>query len=294
MAATFGDLKNEVYSHAYGYARDQEQATHLTAAVDADDLSMSVADATQVNRGIIEIDEELMWVSTVNASGSLATISPWGRGHLGSTAASHLENARVTSNPRFPRLSIARAINETIQSVYPQLFGVAQTNITWNASQTTYDLPATADRVLNVRWLIPGPSGEWEKIMRWREILNVTGVNQVVIASPAIVPGQDVRVVYATKPTELSVDGDLLTASGLAESCRDLVVYGALARLLMFAESGRLQSRAMESSELNEDIPAGSSMTTGRRLQEMYQLRLAEERKRLLERYPPSVHLMRW
>jgi hypothetical protein len=292
MATTFADLKNEVYGHVYGYSRDQEQSTYLSSSLTSGATSVSVNDAQQVGRGIVEIDDELMWVLTKNHSANTLTIAPWGRGYLGSTAVSHSTDARVTGNPRFTRLAIARAINETILATYPQLFGVASTDLTWNASQTSYDLPSTADRVLSLTWQLPGPSQEWERILRWREILTATGVISVIIDA-GIVPGRTVRVIYAKKTTELTTDAGLLTDTGLAESARDVVVYGALARLLMMAEAGRLQSRAMESSELNEDVPPGSSMLAGRRMQEMYQVRLAEERKRLLERYPPSVHMMR-
>lgn len=293
MAATFLDLKNEVYLNVYGYARDQEQVTSVSTAALAADTTLTLADVTQVSRGLLEIGDELMWVQSVDESTNQVTIAPWGRGHLGTTAAAISQFAQATSNPRFPKVTISRAINQTILSVYPMLFGVAQTDLTWNASQTQYELPAAADRVLSVRWELPGPSNQWEKVQRWHEVLDgSSNVNEIVIDSH-IVPGRTVRVVYAKKTTELSANGDLLTASGLSELTRDLVVYGACARLLMYSESGRLQSRAMESSELLEDVPPGSAMTTGRRFHEMYQVRLMEERKRLLERYPPSIHMTR-
>lgn len=295
MPTTFADLKNEVYANAYGYARDQEQQTYLSTAINASATTVVVGDVNQISRGLLEIDDELMWVSDIDTTANSATIVPgWGRGYLGSTAASHSQNARVTSNPRFPRMTISRAINETILGLYPQLFGVAQTDLTWSAAQTQYELPAAADRVLSVRWEMVGPGNDWEVVRRWSEILDgSSNVNEIQI-DWAIVPGRTVRVVYAKKLAELSADADtLVTTAGLAESARDVVVYGALWRLLMLSEAGRLQSRAMESSELNEDIPPGVATTTARRIQEMFALRVAEERRRLLERYPPSVHMSR-
>lgn len=294
MATTFTDLKNEVYMHVYGYARDQEQVTYVSTAVGTTTAtSIVVGDSTQVSRGLLEIEDELLWVQSTDATTNTLTIAPWGRGYLGTTAATHAQNVQVTSNPRFPRYSISRTINEAILAVYPQLFGVAQTDLTYSASQSSYELPAAADRVLSARWELPGPSNEWERISRWRETLDgASNVNEIVIDA-GIVPGRTVRVVYAKKTTELSAGGDLLTATGLAESARDVIVFGAVARLLMLSESGRLQSRAMESSELLEDVPPGTALTAGRRYMEMYQMRLLEERKRLLERYPPAIHLTR-
>ena len=294
MAATFADLKNEVYGHCYGYSRDQEQVTYLATAITSSDVSISLGDATQVGKGVMEIDDELMWVLSKNHTANTATVATsWGRGYLGSTAASHAQYARVTSNPRFPRLTISNTINELILGVYPMLYGIAQTTFTWNASVTTYALPAAADRVLNIEWELPGPSNEWATVRRWRELLSGDGgVNEVAIYD-GIVPGRTVRVNYAKKPTALSADGDLLTGTGLAESARDLIVYGSVAKLVMLSESGRLQSRAIESSELNEDVPAGSATTIGKRFFDLYQARLNEERNRLLQRFPPSIHLTR-
>jgi hypothetical protein len=293
VPTTFADLKNEVYGHAYGYARDQEQVTYLSVGINAIDTTATVADVNQLSRGIVEIEDELVWVLSKNTTSNTIVIAPWGRGYLGTTAAIHSANVRITSNPRFTRQMISRAINETILSVYPSLFGIGQTTFTWNASTTTYALAAAADRVLSVEWELPGPSNEWATVRRWRELLSFDGgVNEVTI-NDGIVPGRTVRVNYAKKTSELSLDADLLTATGLAESCRDVIVYGALARLIMMSETGRLQSRAIESSESLEDVPPGTATTTGRRLYEMFQLRLAEERNRLLQRYPPAVHLTR-
>jgi len=294
MAATFADLKSEVYGHVYGYARDQEQATYLTVGVDADDVTLTVADVTQLSKGVVEVEDELVWVLSKNTTANTAAIAPsWGRGYLGSTAASHSVNARVTSNPRFSRLAISNAINETILAVYPMLYGIGQTTFTWNASKTTYDLASSADRVLNAEWSLPGPSQEWPRIRRWREVLSGSGgLNQITIYD-GIVPGRTVRINYAKKPTALSADGDLLTDTGLAESARDVIVYGTVAKLVMLSEAGRLQSRAIETSEINADIPAGMASSVGKRFFDLYQQRLAEERNRLLLRFPPAIHLTR-
>lgn len=294
MAATFADLKNEVYGHVYGYARDQEQVTYLTVGVDADDVSLTVGDVTQLSKGVVEVDDELMWVLSKNTTSNTAAVAPgWGRAYLGSTAATHAVNARCTSNPRFPRNTISRMINETILGVYPALYGVAQTTFPWNASVTTYALPAAADRVLNLEWQLPGPSNEWAVVRRWREVLSGDGGVNSVTVYDGVVPGRTMRVNYAKKPTELSSDSDTLVSTGLAESSRDVVVLGSVAKLVMLSESGRLQSRAIESSELNEDVPAGSATTIGKRYYDLYQSRLAEERLRLLQRFPPSIHLTR-
>lgn len=294
MAATFADLKSEVYGHVYGYARDQEQATYLTVGINASDVTLSVADVSQLSKGIVEVEDELVWVLSKNTTTNVAAIAPsWGRGYLGSTAASHLINARVTSNPRFSRLSISNALNETIQAVYPMLFGVGQTTFTWNASKTTYTLDTSADRTLFAEWSLPGPSAEWARIRRWRDVLSGDGTANQITIYDGIVPGRTVRVNYAKKITPLSADGDLLTATGLAESARDLIVYGTVAKLVMLSEAGRLQSRAIETSEINADVPAGTASTVGKRFYDLYQTRLAEERNRLLLRFPPSVHLTR-
>jgi hypothetical protein len=49
-------------------------------------------------------------------------IPGFGRGYQGTTASPHAQYAPVTLSPTFPRNSIKKAINDTINSFYPKLW----------------------------------------------------------------------------------------------------------------------------------------------------------------------------
>ena len=158
---TFNDMVEEVLINLEGFTLRQDRTTYLTAAIDNNDLTIALASGDNIGKGIVEIDDELIHIDSVDRSDRSATISPFGRGYRGTTAASHTLNTKVTFAPSFPRLSVKRAINDTIRAVYPNVFGVASTTFTFNPSVTTYSLPTEAETVLAVSWDTIGPSNEW-------------------------------------------------------------------------------------------------------------------------------------
>ncbi len=116
-------------------------------------------DAQCIGKGVIEIDDELIWIDTFDKANNNLTVAPgFGRGFQGTTAAPHAQYAQVTLAPTFPRVSIKKAINDTINSYYPKLWAVSYTTFTFNASQTTYALPDDAEQILFMSWQTTGSS----------------------------------------------------------------------------------------------------------------------------------------
>ena len=105
--ATFSDIVNEVQIRLSGYSQRQDQATHLTAALTSSGLSLTVADGSVLSRGLVEIDDELLWVASFDRTTGVATVAPYGRGFRGTTATTHASGSRVTIAPSFPRSLIA-------------------------------------------------------------------------------------------------------------------------------------------------------------------------------------------
>jgi len=241
-----------------------------------------------LRQDIIEIDDELIHIDSVDRSDRSAVISPFGRGYRGTTAASHSANAKVTFSPSFPRLSVKRAINDTIRAVYPNVYGKASTTFTFNPSVTTYSLPVEAETVLAVSW-------EWLPIRRWRHDPTAnTGEyatsNAISIYEP-IVPGRTINVVYSKTPTPLSNANDVFTTvTGLEETSRDLIIYGAAYRMASFIDPGRLTFTSPEADQNDQTRPFGSGTNTARYLLALYQQRLQEETNRLIGKYPVRVH----
>ena len=112
-----------------------------------------------------------------------------------------------------------------------------------------------------------------------------------ITLNEAILPGRSVQVVYAKTPTPLSSGSDVFTTvTGLEESSRDVIVYGASYRMASFLDPGRLTFTAPEADANDQTRPFGSGTSTARYLYSLYQQRLQEEANRLNGKYPVRVH----
>lgn len=290
--ATFGDLVEEVKANLRGYTRDQEMSTYLTAGIDADDLTLAVADATVLSRGRAEIDDELISLESVTRATNAVTIPPYGRGSDGTTAAPHSLNAKVTFQPLFPRHRVKQAINDTIRQVDGILYSVASTTLLSNAAVVTYELPADVDGIVSVEWDSGTATLVWTPIRRYR--LNKmadttawpTGVTLDVLEN--IPPGLDIRVTYRKSLTTLSATGDNFTATGLLERAKDVVVYGAMMRLASTIDVSNLTTLAVERAAFEgygkQQIGDGTNLT--KFYFTLFQQRLLEEQAHLNETYP--------
>ena len=102
--ATLNQLTEQTIGEIGSYVKNQESVTIITNAIDNDDLTFTVDDATAASKGIIEIDDELIYVKkSVATSGTLqilgtASVSS-GRGWRGTTATSHVAGSIVRNNP---------------------------------------------------------------------------------------------------------------------------------------------------------------------------------------------------
>jgi len=292
---TFNELIDEVLINLEGFTMRQDRTTYLTATIDDNDLTIALASGDNIGKGIIEVDDELIHIDSVDRSDRSAVISPFGRGYRGTTAAAHAINTKVTFSPSLPRLSVKRAINDTLRAVYPSIFGVASTTFTYNSSITTYALPAEAETILSISWDSIGPSGEWIPIRRWRQdptaaTADYATTNTVSIYDN-IVPGRTVQVIYSKEPTALSSTSDVFTTvTGLSESARDVIVYGAAYRMVSFIDPGRLSFTSPEADANDVTRQFGSGTNTARYLLALYQQRLQEESSRINGKYPVRVH----
>ena len=208
MTSTFANLVDEVLLNLNGYTMRQDRTTHLTDNLTDSGLSLALGSVSNIGKGVVEIDDELIWLDTYDRVSNTATAAPYGRGYQGSTAASHTINTKVTIAPTFPRISVKRAINDTIKSVFPQLSGTARTTFSLTATQSTYALPADVEDVLAVSWDTPGPTGEWLPVRKWRQDTNANtttyATGQTISIYDGITPGRTVQVAYTKKPGTLS------------------------------------------------------------------------------------------
>ena len=306
MTTTLTDLINEVQINLAGYTYQQDRATHLRAAVStttstsASPTVLQLGSTENIGKGVVEIDEELLWIDSFDRVANTATISPYGRGYLGTTAATHDADAKVTISPTFPRYVIKKAINDTINAAGSTIFAVKTTTFVFNAAQTTYEFNnLDIDNVLSVMWQSVGPSEEWIPVRRWSwdSVADATafGANaQTITIGDYITPGRTVKVVYATDPVSFTTNSQVFTTqTGLPESCKDLIILGASYRLLTYLDPARAAQVSPQADETDSKRPYGASQTATKQLYALYTQRLNEETQRQQNKYPIRVHYSR-
>jgi hypothetical protein len=282
--ATLNELTEQTLGEINGYVRNQESVTIALNVVDADDLSIAVDDASTISKGIIEIDDELLYVKkSIAASGTLQILGTAskqvGRGWRGTTATSHVSGSIVKNNPLFPRTQVKRAILETIKGMnFPV---IKQTNFDFTGSRYAYSLPADLEDITGVSWELPDSTGVWALIKRWRidtnyydEDTNTYG--QAIVLNEAPMAGARVNVQYTAFPTTIT-DNQQLTVSGLPNSCEDVVRFGAMYRLLSTVDPGKVIATSVSADALDQPVSAGASTTAAKYLFQLYSVRLAEE-----------------
>ena len=295
---TLGEMIDEIRANLQGYALRQDRVTYITnsGGITATSNSITVGSSNNLAKGVIEIDDELIWIDTFDKANNQMTVAPgFGRGYQGTTASPHAQYAQVTLAPTFPRTNIKKAINDTINSFYPKLWAVSYTTFTFNASQTTYALPDDAEQILYMSWQTTGSSQEWLPVNRWRmdPMANAAtfNSNNTVNIYENIQPGRTVQVWYTTEPNTLDANtDDYEDVTGLPGSTYDVTVLGASYKLLSFLDAGRINLSSAEADLNDTKNPYNSGATASRYIFALYQQRLQEEALKLSDKYPIRLH----
>ena len=301
MTTTYANMVDEVILNLSGYTLRQDRTTHLTQDVTSSGLTLNFGSVENIGKGTIEIEDELIWLDSYDRVASTATVAPYGRGHNGTTPAAHVTNTKVTIAPTFPRASIKRAINDTIDAVFPTLYGVGVYTFTYNSVKTAYSIPAEVETVLYASWKTTGPTEEWLPVKGWRHdpLANSTAfaTGNTVSIYDRIEAGRTVQIYYTKKPATLTGQAGSAvfeTVTGLPSSTKDVIIYGAAYRLASFIDPGRLNYTSAEADQADSKIQYGSGASTTRFLLALYQQRLNEESKKLRDVYPIRVHYTRY
>ena len=298
--ATFSQLTDEVSRKLAGFTLRQDRQTHLTAAVNTTATSITVASATNISTGIIQIDDELIYVDSYDRNTGVLSIPPYGRGYNGTSPSSHAVGARVIVSPTFPSVDIKEAINDTIQAVFPDLYATGTHTFSYSTARSTYALPDEVETVLGVSFQTTGPSKEWLPVRGWRvdPMANTSAFNSKNSISlySGIEPGRTVQIFYTSAPTVMDTnDDDFEIVTGLPQSCKDVIVLGASARLASFVDPGRLTFGSAESDQQSQIAGRsyGAGTNTAKYLLALYDKRLAEESRKLTDRNPTRIHFTR-
>ena len=290
---TFSSLIDEVILSLGASGTVNDQVATLTADISATDTTLALDDSSGVSRGLVEIDQELLYVQAADGVGTV-TLAPWGRGYKGSIAASHTAGTPVWIAPTWPRSVVAREINRTIKAVYPGLFAVGTYDFIANGSYQ-YELPATVDRILSLEWSWTATDG-WSPIREWEMVTSANTTDFTTgksLTLAALYAGCRVHITYAKEPSYLTEETTPFTDTGLSASCHDVIVLGTAARLIPWQDTARTTVETVPSDALDQQRSAGLATQIGQSIRTQYQARLAEERRVLLNRYPTRAHGIR-
>ena len=303
--STLEQLTDRVDTLLHGYSLNMESTTWLTSAITAGATSISVNDANVVSRGFIQVGDEIMYVNSTNNIDNVLTLAPWGRGQRGTPAVAHDNLDRVMVSPLFPRYEIKRAINDTLNAMYPQVFAIGQYQFNYVAARTTYDIPDAVQNVLSVTHSVIGPSKEWLPVRAWQldRVANPTafgdGTNfghSLGIYSP-VVPGRAVNVAYSKRPTlfdlTTATSQEYSTVTGMPDYSEDVVLYGAAFRMISFLDPSRLGALSAEADVLDNQRGARSGENASRFLFNIYSTRLNEVAENQRRQFPIRSHYQR-
>jgi len=299
--STLNEMVDEVKSNLQGYTLRQDRISYVANANGLTTTSdeITIGSSASLAKGIIEIDDELIWIDSFNkATSTLNVIPGFGRGYQGTAPAPHAQYAQVTLAPTFPRTAIKKAINDTINSLFPNLWAVTSTTFTYNASVTTYALPDDLESILYLSWQTTGSSQEWLPINRWRAdgMANAAtfNTNNTVSIYDSVQPGRTVQVWYTTTANTLDNNtDDFADVTGLPQSCQDVVTLGAAYKLLSFLDPGRINLSSAEADAADSKIPSTAGVSSSRYIYALYQQRLNEEALKLKDKYPIRIHYTR-
>jgi hypothetical protein len=298
MATTLLDIMNDVQLDLSGFTYRQDRVTYLTRAATTSDLTIYVASTENIGKGIIEIDDEMILVDSYDRQSNTLIIAPFGRGYNSTTAAAHDANAKIIITPTYPRAAIKRAINDTVNAVYPKVFAVGSAPVSFLASRTTYPVPAEAIQILSMAWQSVGPTKEWLPIRQWRwdpiAYAPAFSTGRTVSIYDNVLPGRTINIVYAHLPTPMAnLSDDFEFTTGLPTSMRDVIIYGAAWRLSSYIDPARISITSAAADEFDAKRPYGTGTNVTKGLQALYQQRLDEESLKQKIQYPTRVHYSR-
>lgn len=294
---TYENLVAEIEAMLAGFGLRSTQRTFLAAGIGTTDVSMTTISggATNLSGRTVEIDYECIDILSDDGSQTLQ-ITPDGRGFQGTVAATHAANARIIVDPPFPKWRISEAINETLDYVYPTIFGVGSATFTFNPAVHNYQLPANATGILKVVAETFGPTKRQIELSRY--VFNAAAAQPEFTTGRSITlnefpgPGRTVTVTYMQETTAIG-PGNLFTDSGLTASAKACITYGALARLITTTDLSRSLTNSATEYEFGavgtNRVGIGQSIV--QEVQARFQSELDSERRELNRIYPKRVRI---
>jgi hypothetical protein len=87
---TLDEMVDEVKSNLIGYTLRQDRLTYVTnpGGITTSSSAISIGSSDNLAKGIIEIDDELIWIDSFDKQNNQLNVAPgFGRGYMGTTPA---------------------------------------------------------------------------------------------------------------------------------------------------------------------------------------------------------------
>lgn len=294
---TVADLIQETRRHLVGDSRFEFNKLNGSLDGSTDQVVCEFDLAGIVPGSYICIEDELMYVWSVDTGTKTATVE---RGVLGSTATTHADNLLVEVNPRFDRFTIKEKLKQEILSWPSEVYAVDTVDI--NAAEEYWaqgiDLGVSSiTHILQVRHKpdtiqdtnLSNYSQNWPTVKFWDLVFNPPSdmaANHGLVINERV-PTGTIHVVYA-KPFDVSTFDDATdveVAVGLATSQIDIASIGAAWRLMTTREIARTDMRARRLSRDEDGVPPNFISNVTERLKQVRDKRIGEEMQRLRHKY---------
>lgn len=291
------DWIRAVQRHCSAFHRE-ERNTLAVAMSDTTGTTVSLGtDLGGIVQGAsIEVDTEMMYVTSVNRPAMTATVI---RGSDGSTAATHSSGATVTVNPRFPAFDCYIALNDVLRDLSASnYFQMKAITVSFDASVFGYDLTGVTDLIdlYTVRIKRSGSQQVWDRIDNFTLHRNMDPAEFASTFALFLydVPGsngQPMRILYKAPFDLLTAPSDDVSVTGLPSSSYDVPPIGAALRLLAGREVKRNFTEQAAESRRSSEVPPGAVLGSMRGLQALFDRRVEAESKGLLSAYPPMTRM---
>ena len=258
-----------------------------TTVVYESDLFSSEEENLLGNGALIEIDQELMLVTSANTSTRTLTVA---RGYAGTTAATHSDEANLYLNPTFPRKTVFDSVSDNIVRLFPSLYNVTTTNVTSNS--TYAEVPASTVEILTS--YIQNAEGA-QYTSAGIELLTDFPPSSTNAAVQFFNTSSNKTVYLVAKRKFVrpaDEDSDLSTYCLLDEAYHQIVMVGAVADIMGATDIDASTQEFLTEMLAAQNYPVGSGERLRNALLRLRSLLIDEARGTLRSLYPAPVSIM--
>jgi hypothetical protein len=330
VSNTIGNLVDRVFREYLEPNDDVQSFTILRGSMDSDATDITVEyesnyltseeeDSLQPG-AVVEINQELMLVTTLNTSAEQLTVK---RAWKGTTLAAHAVDDIVRLNPVFTRKAIFDSISDQIENLYPTLFAVETKTLT---SGTGYRIIGTHGTDSDTNNYLVTPIQALSQYTDFTSGTDETGLKFIGVAvemvdlpngftytdensvertktyttGPQVVhamqfqgitAGYEVYVTFKKKFVPPTSEATTLVSVGLESEYEPIVMAGVAAQLIAGRDIPTATLENITQGVALQSYPVGSSTSIRNSLLQYQNILIQQARKNLRAKYPEPVQL---